>query len=186
MNSNRFGRWQLYDEKYHLNGKAMYDAKRPEVWLQEQRDYLSGRTQELDAVIGWIERQDDEISPEVARTFGGLLDCASIEEISRQMWSFLGPLLKEDSAQLSTFRNVQRHNGLEAWRRMAEPINEDKAMVRKELFTKLTNPKPAGSLDRVEEALRDWDTNLRLFAEADGPMPSEQAKRISLVGILPK
>ena len=32
------------------------------------------------------------------------------------------------------FANVPRHNGFEAWRRIAEPINDDKALVRKDLL----------------------------------------------------
>lgn len=81
----RDGRWHLYDEKYHFQTKSAYDAKHPEVWLQDQRDYLAGRTAEIDAVIGWVERQSDVITKELAQSYAGLLDCATIEEISHQM-----------------------------------------------------------------------------------------------------
>ena len=123
--------------------------------MQDQRDYLAGRTAEIDAVIGWVERQSEEITIERARTYDGLLDCATIEEISRQMWGFLGPLLKENASQASIFRNVPRHNGLEAWRRMAEPINEDKTLMRKDLLPLINNPKGASNIDDLKQRVED-------------------------------
>ena len=36
----------------------------------------------------------------------------------------------EDANKASAYRKVERHNGLEAWRIMAEPISEDKSLAR--------------------------------------------------------
>ena len=69
-----------------------------------------------------------------------------------------------------TFANVTRHNGFEAWRRLAEPINNDKALLRKELLAGVTNPWHASNVDDVEKALREWDTNKRLLIEAGGSL----------------
>ena len=114
-NRDRSGKWALYDEKVHINNKLMYDPKKPATWLQDARDYVAGRTQEIDALIQWIELQDEEIDHEHARrTFPGCMDCAPMAEISRQMWSYLGPLVKGDDEKASIFNNVPRHNGLEA------------------------------------------------------------------------
>ena len=83
------------------------------------------------------------------------------------------------------FANVPRHNGLEAWRRIAEPINEDKASIRKDLLPSVTNPKGASSMDGVQGALEDWDTSLRLFKAADGAEPPDEQKRLTLLTMLP-
>ena len=48
---NRNGRFLLYDENVHMSNKYSYDAKRPEVWLSDVRDYMAGRTRELDALL---------------------------------------------------------------------------------------------------------------------------------------
>ena len=50
----------------------------------------------------------------------------------------------------------------------------------------VTNPRGAASVDKIEAAIGEWDTNCRLFAEADGPAQDEQSRRISLVSMLPK
>ena len=58
------GRWALYDEKVILSGQGGYDLKSPHTWLQSTRDYLAGRTDELDAVLDWAEAQTEPIVSE--------------------------------------------------------------------------------------------------------------------------
>ena len=55
------GKWSLYDEKYVLSGKGIYNPKAPQSWLQDLRDYHAGRSANLDAVLDWAERQSSEI-----------------------------------------------------------------------------------------------------------------------------
>ena len=88
----------------------------------------------------------------------------NLVEVSRQFWAMLNPLLSSDSHQRGMCANVQRHNGLEAWRRIAEPINEDKTHVRRDLLSIVANPKGATSMDGIEAAVETWNTNIRLFA----------------------
>ena len=97
-NRDRNGRWMLYDEKIHIDGTLRYDAKKPSTWLQDVKDYDSGRTRELDQLLQWIESQTEEISIDRARDeYPGCFDCAPIIEVARQMWSFVGPLIREDA-----------------------------------------------------------------------------------------
>ena len=49
------GRWSLYDEKYVLSRKGAYNAKPPQSWLQDLRDYFVGRSIDLDAILNWAE-----------------------------------------------------------------------------------------------------------------------------------
>lgn len=170
-----------------LSGDGKYSASKPQSWLKDVRDYLAGRTSDMDALLNWVEKQDDEIVGEESGGGSAPMVCfaPSVKEVSRQLWALLHALTKHDATVAGNFANVPRHNGLEAWRRIAEPINDDKALIRKSLLAIVTNPKPAGSLERVEQALADWDTNTRLFLEADGPVQDEQSWRISLEAMLP-
>ena len=101
------------------------------------------------------------------------------------MWGFLGPLVKENNDKASVYRNVPRHNGLEAWRRLAEPINADKSMMRKDLLPLVNNPKCATNMEDVEAKLEDWNTNCRLMVENGGEMPSDETRRMAFVEMLP-
>ena len=81
--------------------------------------------------------------------------------------------------------NVERHNGFEVWRRFAEAINEDKAMVHRNLLASVTKPKGATSMDKIQSAVEECNTNIRLFVAANGKVPIEEAKRMTLDQMLP-
>ena len=55
------GRWRLYDEKTLMGEKHMYDAKSPQTWMQGLRDYVAGRTFEMDGILDWVAAQVEEI-----------------------------------------------------------------------------------------------------------------------------
>ena len=99
------------------------------------------------------------------------------------MWAMLNPLLKGSSVE-STFMNVQRHNGLEAWRRLAEPTNEDKQITLCELLPLITSPKRASSPETVEAAIEDWMTTIRLYCKAGGQAPSDIDMRRTFLKVL--
>ena len=110
----------------------------------------------------------------------------SLTEVSKQLWALLGPTLSKDSAISTVFGNVPRHSGLEAWRRVAEPINDDKTMIRKDLLPLITKPRGASSLDGISAAIEDWDTNIRLFKAAQGSEAVDETKRLTLLQMLPQ
>ena len=51
--ARRQGPWKLYDEKYFLDGKNAYSPKDVATWLDDLRDYLAGRTPQLDQLFSW-------------------------------------------------------------------------------------------------------------------------------------
>ena len=108
-----------------MSGKAFYDAKNPQVWLQMIRDYVAGRTAEMDPLLDWVESRTEEIIDldEISTESGGsapMVDQAqTIREVARQLWALLNPLLAHDGTAKGVFANVPRRNGLEAWRRLA-------------------------------------------------------------------
>ena len=115
-----------------------------------------------------------------------MVDAAgTLTEVSWQLWAMLNPLRASDSHQAGRFTNVERHNGLEAWRRIAEPINEDKAHVRRDRLATLINPKGATSMDNIEAAVEAWNTNIRLFVAVDGEEPTDAAKGMTFIQMLP-
>jgi hypothetical protein len=109
------GPWKLYDEKFLLDGKNAYDAKNPATWLEDLRDYLSGRTPELDKLFQWAELRTTEIVS--FKEYDGVIETPpSAEAISQQLWALLGGLVKGDASAKRIFANVPRHNGFEVFR----------------------------------------------------------------------
>ena len=114
-----------------------------------------------------------------------LLCVSAAKEPSRQLWSFLGPLAARDSKNALFYKNVPRHNGLEAWRRIAEPINEDKLLILQGFLPAVTNPRAAVDMAGYASALEDRETNLKLFTKAGGVAPTGDAERLAFVKLLP-
>ena len=185
-----FKKFVLYDEKYITTPsleKHRFATSNAHEWQQSIKDYLSGRCSEIDALLEWVEMQEEPIDDSTMQGHGRLpmcVDGTSFKEISRQLWAFLNPLIAGTSMAVK-FANVGRHNGLEAWRKVTEPINEDKQLVRKDLLPLVNNPKGVSALEKVEGAIDDWDTNVRLFQLAGGVVPDNEARRMSLINMLP-
>ena len=95
------------------------------------------------------------------------------------------PFVANDASNTSTFKNVARHNGLEAWRQIAMPISEDKIRILQELLPLISNPNSTADIHHYYDALRDWNTNLRLFKEAGGQRPTGDAERLAFTKLLP-
>ena len=89
------GKWYLCDEKYHLNNTNPYDSKEPQRWLQDIHDYLSDRNSDLDRLVHWIEHQTEAVAGDYSMV-PSIIACAEIKEVSKQLWAFLGPLIRAD------------------------------------------------------------------------------------------
>ena len=89
------GKWALYDEKYVLSGKGVFNAKAPQSWLQDLRNDLAGRSADLDAVLDWAEMQTTDIAAAPSQGAGDfpMFDQCPVEpkDVSRQLWAFLCP-----------------------------------------------------------------------------------------------
>ena len=111
---------------------------------------MSGRIAEVDHFLNWVELQTEPIDPEnLGHSAPVVSEAPSLREVSRQLWVLLRPLVQETSVA-ATFANVPRHNGLEAWRQLAEPIKEDKELLQKDLLPRVTSPKAAATIGQGE------------------------------------
>ena len=122
----------------------------------------------MDSVLDWVDAQKDEVDGSLPGF--PMLDGISAEpkQISRRLWALLGPLIAGDSSMHNRFSNCPHHNGFKAWRRVAEPINDDKVLILKEHLPAVTIPSPAKCIEDLTTALDAWDTSLGLFTTAGG------------------
>ena len=119
----------------------MFDQKDSQGWLLKLKDYISGRTPELDGVWDWVEKQTCVITEsDLSRIPLEVNDMSVIEstpkEVSRQLWALLAGLVGNHAETMLMFRNIERHNGVEAWRRIAEPITQGRDLRRKQFQPK--------------------------------------------------
>ena len=65
-----------------------YDAKQPLEWMQTLRDYMAGRTEEIDSLLNWVELRTEPIVVEELTAGDSVprVDRApSLNEVSRQL-----------------------------------------------------------------------------------------------------
>ena len=136
--------WPLYEEKWVLTCEGKCKSSKPLTWLKEPRNYLAGHCSDMDPLLEWFERHEDESDDSLIGLAPMVNHAPSLKEVPKQLWALLGHLVKSDSTVAGNYANVARHNSFEACRKFAEPIIEDRAMVRKALLTKVTNPEAAG------------------------------------------
>ena len=177
--------WKLYDEKYAQQPHNYFNAKDPQGWLLTLGDYLAGRTNEVDAFLKWVSEQPDELTlKDLYENYEGCMDNER-SDVSRQLWALLSSLLQDDAEQMLTFRNVERHNGAEAWRRMTEPILEGRDLRKKQYQPRVLRPRPAAKIDDIPGALVQWESDCRLFRESGGQDMEDEQKRLILIEMLP-
>jgi hypothetical protein len=57
--------WKLYDEKYLFQPSSAFTGKDGSGWLLSLRDYLAGRTAELDRLFDHIEKMGEEAENDI-------------------------------------------------------------------------------------------------------------------------
>ena len=83
--------------------------KKPLQWLQTVRDYVSGRTSELDDLLDWVESQTEPITENVLLGIhGGSVPMqdrtTSLIDVAKQFWALLNPLVLDTPVE-GTFQN---------------------------------------------------------------------------------
>ena len=88
------------------------------------------------------------------------------KDASKQLLALLAGLVQNNPEVMMVFRNVERHNGAEAWRRIAEPIIEGRDLRRKQFQPMVLRPRPATKVEDIPGALEQWESDYRLFKDS--------------------
>ena len=178
---------RLYEEKVVMQSERRYSEKDANQWKIMTENYFIGRCPDMARFLAWIvEQADEEIDfDDISKLKMGndIMVNIDVAEASQQLWAFLDINLTGDAVM--PFRNVDRLNGAEAWRRTVMPIISNTACRRKELRNRADNPKPANKFNDFDQALNQWLTDYRLFREYGGEEFSQEKMREMLVNILP-
>ena len=182
--NGRDSKWYLYDEKFTTNTVNFYNPKDVQGWLIKLRNYVAGRTPEIDGFLDWVEVQTEPIDTTMLANSGVCMDKEPVD-VSRQLWAMLAALVALDEDASTVFANVQRLNGAEAYRRITEPIIENRDARRQHYQPKVTNPKSAAKLEDVAMAVEHWESDYRKYLESKGTELDDEQRRLILIDILP-
>ena len=160
-----------------------YSEKDPQLWLETITNYLVGCAWEMESLLLWAESfQHNAILPqhvEDCRNFG-CMDRDPVR-LSSDLWTFLNLNLGTSLTVRTTFSNVPRLQGFEAWRRIVVPLVPKTAARRHDMHTKVHAPARTTRLDQVALAFESWDKQVRLFQACGGrAIPDDEKVTIAL------
>ena len=105
--------------------------------------------------------------------------------IPQQLWAMLARVVNTRDEVQMVFRNVPRHSGAEAWRRITEPMTEGKELRRKTYQPRVLNPKSVTKIEHITSAIESWESDYRLFRESGGEELQDEQRRMIFIDSLP-
>ena len=93
--------------------------------------------------------------------------------------------MRKSNAVSLVFRNVERHNGAEAYRCIVEPILARREDRRAEFEDKMMKPKKAGKVTDIFGSIDQWESDYRQFLENGGKHIDDETPRNLMVCMLP-
>ena len=96
--------------------------------------------------------------------------------VSKQLWALLALITKISDDMTLIFKNVRRHNGAEAYRRLVEPILASTQERRADYQKKTLAPRKAAKINDVIRCMEEWEIDQRLFLENGGIEASDESR----------
>ena len=184
---------RLFDDRVAQVEKMHYKDKSPLTWVKLTRNYLISRVREASGLLQWaadqgkVQSTEEMIANLRTETWpGGWMSDLDPVSFSEQLRGFMNLQISPEPdgpAKLGRkrFDNVKVLNGLEAWRRLVTPLESKTLSTRLALRQIVQNPTRAKTIEDIEDALEEWDSNVTRYILADGPeMPESEKVGVAL------
>ena len=137
----------------------------------------------MDVFLEWIEGQKSEITYATVRANPCMLDLDPVK-VAKQLWALLSTITRASNDMTLVFKNVERHKGAEAYRRLVEPIYASQEERRAEYQKRSLQPRKAKQVGEIGRCIEEWETDYRHFLENGGLAVSDESRRNLLIEIL--
>ena len=178
--------WKPYDEKFAQSSDNQYDGiSNGHTWRRNMANYLIGHLPDAERVLTWAEAQQGQtITMDMLNNSWPVLRTeAAPAVVARHIWNFLNLNLTKDAKV--KFKNVERLNGADAWRKITTDISSKSEPRRITLMRKVTSPSQVTKLADTMMGVERWEDDHTSYVESGGmPFSDDQRKGI-LMGMLP-
>ena len=89
-------------------------------------------------------------------------------KLSRDLWGYLNLNISQTSKDRALFDNAVGGNGLDAWRRIMEPITPHSRERVFRIHKDIVNPKPSKFVTEVLHDLNTWEGELEEYYRCGG------------------
>ena len=110
---------------------------------------------------------------------------ADPHKLSRDLWGHLNLAIPAASNDRAAFDNAPAGNGLDAWRRIVDPLGPRREERLFKMHKDIINPSPSQSLSAILHDIEDWENDLKEYYRCGGDVLAERTKMMTVRGMLP-
>jgi hypothetical protein len=140
------------------------------------RNYFISKAQEMERILKWSESfQTTAISTQHIEDLNnqGLCMDHTPGKLSRDLWGFLNLNVPAVSRNRTLFDGAVGGNGLDAWRRLLEPIGPNTEERLNTMYDSVTHPKVSKSFKEIMQDLHNWEGERDEYYRCGGERMSE-------------
>ena len=141
------------------------------AWSKSTRNYFISKAQEMERILKWAEsfQTTTIVSQHVEDLINqGLCMDNSPGKLSRDLWGFLNLNISGTSKDRSLFDGAVGGNGLDAWRRLLEPLGPNTEERLYTMHDRVTHPKASKTVKDVIQDLNIWEDELAEYYRCGG------------------
>ena len=158
------------------------------AWVKSTRNYLISKAGEMEDLLKWAEDfQSQPVTPHHVQEIidqGHCLD-SDPHKLSRDLWGYLNLAIPPTSGDRVAFDNAAAGNGLDAWRRIVDPLGPRSEERLFKMHKDIISPKVSQSLTTILHDLEDWESDLKEYYRCGGDILAERTKMMTVRGMLP-
>ena len=141
-------------------------VERKLAWVKTTRNYFISKAPDMEFLLLWAE--DFQSRPATNQHTSSMADsgqCMDHDQLklSRDLWGHLNLVLPVTSADRTAFDLAPPGNGLDAWRRIVDPLGPRSKERLFNMHTDVINPKTARSVSSVLHEIEEWENELREY-----------------------
>ena len=105
--------------------------------------------------------------------------------LSRDLWGHSNLIIPVTSGDRAAFDNAPAGNGLDAWRRIVDPLSPRSEERLFKMHKDIINPPMSKSVSTILHDIEDWENDLKEYYRCGGDPLAERTKMMTVRGMLP-
>jgi len=170
FNGDKFDR-PVFDDKVAKDAEMQHDGLKGGVaWKETVSTYFIGKCPALIEILKWVEGHNlAKVTKEhFASVTNHFMSSAQQAALCTQMWSYLARCLS--GAALTMFKEADKTNGLDAWRRVVRVIDSGSVHHLEDLreICRTIHLKPIKDVESLATGIVEYEAKIRAYKDAGG------------------
>ena len=178
----------LFQEKVAQTPEFQYNGiSGGQAWKVKTLNYLVGRCADAQALLSWAEAQGKRVIMPEELHWLPVHTQNDIPVVAAHIWTYLSLCLKgKAEIVFNSGGSSQKRNGLEAWRRVIEFLNDGSQIHYLTLKDAISNPPRGVKPAELHMNLVEWETKVSEYEMLNGPPMADYERKMIVLKMLPR